>query len=268
MAVYSIITGASKGIGRALAVECAEKGRNLILVSLPGEGLSRFSAELSDSYDICTRYYETDLTAKGSIEEFYRWCSEENLQIDMLINNAGLGSQGSFELSTPAKFQNMMDLNMNVLVSMCWGAMPFLKKNDKSYILNVGSIGSFTPVPYKTIYSASKHFVLAFSDALYYELKNSPVFVACLCPGPTLTSSLHEAKIKEQGLPAELLTKKADEVAEYALKGLLKGKRIIIPGIGNKFIALLGRLLPVRWRLKLAGAAFSNSEFHHYDDRS
>lgn len=266
MSVYSIITGASKGIGKALAIECAKKGRNLILISLSDEKLPDFSCELSQTYNIETEYYETDLTAKESIHDFFDWCRENNLQIDMLINNAGLGSQGAFEQSSPEKFQGIMQLNMDAVVTMCWGAIPFLKQQDTSYILNVGSIGAFSPVPYKSIYSATKHFVLAFSDALHYELKDSSILVSCLCPGPTLTSSVHAAKVKEQGLKARLLTKKADEVAEHAIEKLLKGERIIIPGFGNRVIAGLSRLLPIKLRLKLAGAAFTNSSYHHHKD--
>lgn len=267
MTVYSIITGASKGIGKALAIECAKKGRNLILISLSNENLPDFSCELSKTYNIKTEYYETDLTAKGSVNDFFNWCREKELQIDMLINNAGLGSQGAFEQSSPERFQGIMQLNMDALVTMCWGAIPFLKKQEKSYILNVGSIGAFSPVPYKSIYSATKHFVLAFSDGLHYELKDSSILVSCLCPGPTLTSSVHAAKVKEQGIKARILTKKADEVASYAIENLLDGKRIIIPGIGNRVIAGLSRLLPVNLRLKLAGSAFTNSSYHHHKDR-
>lgn len=266
MSVYSIITGASKGIGKALATECAKRGRNLILISLPNENLAKLSCKLEKNYNIEIEYYETDLTCNGAIDDFFDWCLKKDLQINMLINNAGLGSQGSFEMSSPKKFQSIMQLNMDAVVSMCWGALPFLKKQNKSYILNVGSIGAFTPVPYKSIYSATKHFVLAFSDALHYELKESSIFVSCLCPGPTLTSSVHAAKVKEQGLKARLLTKKADEVAEYAIENLLKGERIIIPGFGNRLIAGLSRLLPVNLRLKLAGSAFTNSSYHHHRD--
>lgn len=266
MQVYSIVTGASRGIGKSLATECARKGRNLILISLPDEKLSELACELAKTYNIETEYYETDLTDSSSVRNFFKWCNRKNLGINMLVNNAGIGSQGLFEMSSPEKFRNIMQLNMDAMVNMCWGAIPFLKEYEKSHILNVGSIGAFTPVPYKSIYSATKHFVLAFSDALHYELKETAIFVGCLCPGPTITSRLHKAKVKEQGLKAKLLTKTADEVAEYAIRKLLGGKRIIIPGLGNKLIARLGRLLPTKWRLELAGSAFSGSSFHHYKD--
>lgn len=258
---YSIITGASKGIGKALATECAKMQRNLILVSLPGEDLAQVAQDLSSRYKIKTEYYETDLTANGSVEEFYDWCLNKNFSIDMLVNNAGLGSQGKFEFSSPGEFQKMMQLNMDTVVSMSWGALCFLKKHEQSYILNVGSIGSFTPVPYKTVYSSTKHFVLAFSDALYYELKNTPIFVGCLCPGPTITNQEHQEKIDELGWKARLLVKNANEVARHAIEGILNGDRVIVPGIGNKVIAILGRLLPISWRLKLAGATFEESSF-------
>lgn len=261
MSVYTVITGASRGIGKALAAQCAKKGRNLILISLPGEGLAQVAQTLSHTYNIDAEYYETDLTGNGAVGEFYDWCTKEQFEVDMLINNAGLGSQGKFEMSSPGTFQEMMQLNMNAVVSMSWGALPFLRKREQSYILNVGSIGSFTPVPYKTIYSATKHFVLAFSDALYYELKDTPIFVGCLCPGPTITNEQHREKVEELGLKAKFLAKSADEVAKEAVEGILNGKRIIIPGIGNKVVTLLGRYLPTKWRLRLAGGTFEESSF-------
>lgn len=263
MPVYTIVTGASKGIGRAMATECARRGRNLILVSLPGEELEETARALSEAHGVCAEFYETDLTADGSVDKFYGWCREREVRVDMLINNAGLGSQGKFEHSSPDYFRKLMQLNMNTVASMCWSGISFLKEHDRSYILNVGSIGAFTPVPYKTVYSATKHFVLAFSDALYYELKDSPVFVSCLCPGPTLTNDKQIKKIKEQGLKARLITKGADEVARSAIDGIMRGKRIIVPGFGNKLIMSLSRMLPIRLRLKLAAAAFSGSSFNY-----
>lgn len=262
MANYTIVTGASMGVGRALAGECARKNRNLILVSLPGEELREVAEELAGRYGIRAEYYETDLTEEGEVDRFYGWCREREFSIDMLINNAGMGSQGKFEFLPDRELLEMMNINMNALASMCRSGLPFLKEQERSYILNVGSLGAFTPVPYKTVYSATKHFVLAFSEALYFELKETPVFVGCLCPGPIITSERQREKVKDLGLRARMLTKNVDEVARSAIEGVLDRQRVIIPGVGNKVIAMLSRVLPTGWRLKLAASVFSGSSFN------
>lgn len=262
MAIYTVVTGASSGIGKAIAEECAKRGRNLILVSLPEEGLADIRTHLCSRYNIEAEYYETDLTREGAVSAFYEWCQEKDLSIDMLVNNAGTGMQGKFEVSSHEKMQQMMQLNMNAIVSMCWEGLPYLKKQEKSYILNVGSIGAFTPVPYKAVYASTKHFVRTFTDALFYELKDTSVFVGCLCPGPTTTSKEHLAKIKEVGWVARLLTTSAEEVAARAIKGILNKERLIIPGIANKILVRLCKLFPVRLKLTLGSSAFENSSFN------
>lgn len=260
---YSIITGASKGIGKALALECARKERNLILVSLPKEGLEKYGSFLADTYGVDVEVYETDLTAHGAVNELFDWCRTKDLNVDMLINNAGVGSQGSFEFSSPNEFQTMIKLNTESLVSMCWNAIPFLKEHEQSYILNVGSISSFTAVPYKAVYAATKSFILSFSNSLCYELSDSGISVSCLCPGPTITSEEQIGKVREQGFKAKAIMSRTHRVARRAIDGLLNHKRVIVPGWGNIFFTYLARFLPVKLKLALAGSTFSDSSFNH-----
>lgn len=261
---HSIITGASRGIGKALAMECAYRRRNLVLISLPDEQLRDYGDFLAGKYKVRVLIYETDLTCPGAANRFFEWCLDKKLNIDMLINNAGLGSQGRFEAASPCEIKSLMKLNMESMVSMCWNAIPFLKKNKRSYILNVGSISSFTAVPYKAVYAASKSFVLSFSNSLNYELSGSGIFVSCLCPGPTLTSQKQVDKVREQGLKARILISRTQEVAREAIKGMLKQKRVIVPGWGNKLFRVLAKFIPVKVKLMLGGMAFSNSSFNHH----
>jgi uncharacterized protein len=256
---YTIITGASMGIGKALAEQCAQRQRNLILVSLPGEGLPEFAGYLSTAYNIHTEPYEADLTVQEAVIKFYTWCYRNGFRVNTLINNAGLGSQGRFEHTSPHHVQAQIRLNIECLVSMCRNALPLLKQHEQSYILNVASISAFTPVPYKAVYSATKSFVLSFTNSLYYELKQTSISVSCLCPGPTLTNKRHIEKVRSQGLKAKILTTQAQYVAEVAIREMHRKERIIIPGWGNKLFALLAKILPVRMRLWLAGFSFSES---------
>lgn len=259
---YSIITGASQGIGKALAEEAAAAGHNLILLSLPDENLSESGKMISDRYGVEVHCHETNLTEDGSIEDFFNWCRHSGFDIDMLINNAGIGLQGEFTDSRQKDTQTMMKLNMEVVTSMTWHALPYLRKHSRSYILNVGSIISYMSVPYKALYAATKNFVLTFSNALRYELKDTPISVSCVCPGPTLTTEKRTEQVRQLGWKADILVKSPEEVAQAALKGLKKGKRIIIPGIANKFMVGLGKYLPTGIQLMIANSIFANSEFN------
>lgn len=259
---YSIITGASQGIGKALAQQAAAAGHNLILLSLPDENLSESGTEISDRYGVDVHCHETNLTEDGAIEDFFNWCHHSGFEIDMLINNAGIGLQGEFIDSNEEDTQTMMKLNMEVVSSMTRNALPYLRQHSRSYILNVGSIISYMSVPYKALYAATKSFVLTFSNALRYELKDTPISVSCVCPGPTLTTQKRTEQVRQLGWKANILVKTPEEVAQEALKGLKKGKRTIIPGITNKFMVGLGKYLPMGIQLMIASSIFANSEFN------
>jgi short-subunit dehydrogenase len=259
---YSIITGASQGIGKALAQQAAATGHNLILLSLPDENLSETGREISDRYGMEVHCHETNLTEEGAIEDFFNWCRHSGFEIDMLINNAGIGLQGEFIESNREDTQTMLKLNMDVVSSMTRNALPFLRKQPQSYILNVGSIISYMSVPYKALYAATKNFVLTFSNALRYELKDTSISVSCVCPGPTLTTQKRAEQVRQLGWKANILVKTPEEVAIAALKGLKKGKRTIIPGIANKFMVGLGKYLPTTIQLMIASSIFADSEFN------
>ncbi len=259
---YSIITGASQGIGKALAHQAAAAGHNLILLSLPDENLSESGKEISDRYGIEVHCHETNLTEDGTIEDFFNWCRHSGFEIDMLINNAGIGLQGEFMDSSEEDTRTMIKLNMEVVSSMTRNTLPFLRKHPRSYILNVGSIISYMSVPYKALYAATKSFVLTFSNALRYELKDTPISVSCVCPGPTLTTQKRTEQVRQLGWKANVLVKTPEEVAKAALKGLKKGKRTIIPGVANKFMVGLGKYLPTGIQLMIASSIFADSEFN------
>ncbi len=257
---YVLITGASRGIGEALAHECAGRGMDLILVALPGEKLAAVQETLVRKYQVRVQAYETDLTEPGAPEALYQWCLENNFTVSALVNNAGIGQQGAFEHAPIEGKLSLLQLNMLVPVSLVHHFLPMLKEREAGFILNVGSIASFMPIPYKCLYSASKTFVLSFSRSLRYELKDTSVTVSCLCPGPTLTNPQNRQNTRVVGRRGTLLEMEAREVARAAVSGMLAGKEIIIPGWKHRFIEFFSRCFPAAWTIPYSGNMFSVSK--------
>lgn len=240
--IYTLITGASAGIGKAMAEECARRGQHLILVALPQSNLVETATFLQKTFSIDVKVLELNLTVPASLQYLYDWCHEQQLKIDVLINNAGVGTHGSFELASISDYSNMIQLNNGAIVSLTHLFLPKLRENRQSYILNVGSFASKMPLPYKTVYSATKSFVLTFSRALQMELKPDNIHVSCLCPGPTTTQTMQKRNkdVKGRGI----LCKTPEEVAERAIDGLFKKEGVIIPGWKNRLMIRIGAILP------------------------
>ncbi|WP_420150561.1 SDR family NAD(P)-dependent oxidoreductase [Spirosoma sp.] len=255
----TLITGASRGIGRAIAQECAMRGHNLILVALPGESIDRIKQELINRYAIQVFTHETDLTNLQAPQRLYDWCLDNDLTVDTLINNAGIGQQGAFESLVVSGKLSLMQLNMLVPVNLVHLFLPMLRQHPVSYILNVGSVASFSPIPYKSLYSASKAFILTLSRALRYELRHTSVQVSCLCPGPTLTNEQTRLYARSLGRSGTLLEMAPGEVARYAVAGMLAGREIIVPGWKHKLVEMFARYLPKNWTIPASGRLFAQS---------
>lgn len=240
---YTLITGASAGIGKAMAEACARRGQNLVLVALHNSGLVETGFQLQHTYDVDVKVLELNLSVPASLQYLYDWCLEQGLKINVLINNAGVGNYSSFQKGTLNDYQNMIQLNTGAVVALTRLFIPRLRENRESYILNVGSFAAMMPLPYKSVYSATKSFVLTFSRALQMELKPFKVYVSCLCPGPTSTKTMNKRNHKIKN-GADFLSKTPEEVAERAIKGLFKKEGLIIPGWKNRLLISIGKLLP------------------------
>lgn len=241
--IYTLITGASAGIGKAMAAECARRGQNLILVALQNSGLAETAGCLQLQYGVDVKALELNLTAPHAIQYLYDWCHQQQLKINVLINNAGIGNYSIFQQAAYEDYQNMIQLNVNTVVALTHLFVPMLREHDTSYILNVGSFASLMPLPYKSVYAATKSFVLTFSRSLQMELKPYNIHVSCLCPGPTSTVSMrkrNQSIKKGKGI----LIKTPEEVASSAITGLFNKKGLIIPGWKNRFLIRLGQILP------------------------
>jgi short-subunit dehydrogenase len=242
--LYTLITGSSSGIGLSMAHECASRGMNLALVSLPGTGLTDRAAEISEKYSVDVRYLEIDLTERDSPEKVYDWCKGNNIEVNFLLNNAGVAGTASFPLTPPEYTDMRIQLNIRALSLLCRHFIPMLERNSRSYILNVGSMSAFFPIPYKSVYSATKAYVVSFSRSLAVELKTKGISVSVVCPNGVETNEGTFARIDAHNHWGAWTKIDSMELAKYSIDQTLKGKTVIIPKAINWFLLILGKLMP------------------------
>lgn len=242
----TLITGASSGIGKAMARYCGKKGMNLLLISLPGENLSQVADEIAKECHVFTDYLEIDLTLPDGPLKVHEWTLENGYDVNILINNAGVAGSSVFESSELKYIDDRILLNIRALVLLSRLFLPVLKRHPKSYILNVGSMAGFFSIPFKSMYSSSKAFVVSFSRSLKTELKGSGISISVLCPNGVQTNSKTEVNIKSHGKMGHLTQLNPEQVARKGIDGMLAGKFLIIPGVINYFLLFLRSILP-RW---------------------
>jgi len=253
---YALITGASRGIGKSIAIEMAAHGFDLLLVSRSEELLQKTSSEISAAHKIKVNHLAIDLTTAGATKKISDWCASNNYEVNALVNNAGYGIWGLFENVPLAEEQNMMQLHMNTMVELCHAFIPTLKKFKPAYILNVSSTAAFQAVPAMSVYAATKAFVITFTRGLQYELRDSGIKVSCLIPGTTDTSFMDRAKMDPLREIAKKFEMPPDSVAKAAVQGLLKGTLEIIPGFSNKASAVGTKFLPKRLAENIAASIY------------
>jgi short-subunit dehydrogenase len=242
---YALITGASKGIGRAIARELAARGYNVLLIARSGDLLQQLSAEIASRYGVKTDWMALDLSTGDAPQNVIDWCRAREYGVSVLVNNAGYGLSGPFEKYGLADHLNMMQLNMGTLVGMTRLFLPELHKHPRAYILNIASSAAYQAVPKLSLYAATKAFVLAFSRGLHQELHKSTVSVTCVSPGATDTDFPNRAQLGEKGMKAaEKFNMAPEAVAALAVKGMLAGKAEVITGFINKLGAAMAWLLP------------------------
>ncbi len=243
---YALITGASKGIGKAIAAELAQKGYGILLVARSAELLEEYATQLAAKYNVPTAYLAIDLAKPTSANEIFNWSTSNGFKISILINNAGYGLNGLIDDYTLEEHLQMMQVNMNSLVSLTYLFLPLLKKMERAYIGNIASGAAYQSVPGLNIYAASKAFVLSFSRGLAYELRKTNVRVTCVCPGATDTQFAIRANVTNE--KAVKMAKKFNmnpvSVAKISIKGILAGKAEVVPGFINKMARFFANILP------------------------
>ncbi len=242
---YALITGASKGIGKAIAEELAARKINLLLVARSGDLLTTLANELAAKHGIQVDYFATDLAQPGSVEQIMQWLNNKQYRVQVLVNNAGYGLSGHFDTYTVAEHRGMMEVNMMVPVALCRALLPQLKEQPKAYILNIASSAAYQAVPGLSVYAASKAFVLNFSRGLRYELRKSSISVTTVSPGSTDTGFAHRANVGPKALKtAEKVNMTPEAVARLAVNAMFAGKTELITGMINKLGAFFAWLLP------------------------
>lgn len=244
---FAVITGASLGLGKSFAQEMARHGNNLILVSLPGEGLPVFCNELERQYGINAVWYETDLSSRENVLSMSRDINDK-YDVSFLINNAGIGGTQKFEEASVLYIEKIIQLNVLATSLLTHQLLPNLRRQPCAYILNVSSLAAFSPIGYKTVYPASKAFVHAFSRGLYQELKDTNVFVSVVNPGPMRTNDEVKTRIKKQGFFAKITSLDPDKVARYCIHQLQKRDTVIMV---NQMSWLFLSILPIWIKLPL-----------------
>lgn len=242
MIAFTLITGASSGLGKDFAHEYAKAHQNLILLARRKDRLDELAAQLRTTYGVRVEVFSVDLSSDAALATFL-----DNLDptwfIDRLINNAGFGWHGSFEDSDPETLSAMIDVNVKALSVLAYRVIAGMKTNRRGEILNVASMAAFTPGPYMTEYYATKAYVLSFSMALREELKPYGIKVAALCPGPVHTEFFKVAANTPNGLMAAI-TLKSLPVVRQAIRGLSRNHSVTVPGLPFKLGRVAMKLVP------------------------
>jgi short-subunit dehydrogenase len=256
---YALITGASKGIGKEIARELAQRKYDLILVARSEELLRSLAAELSKDYNIKCEFFATDLSTSEGVEKTVLFAEKLSIELSVLVNNAGYGLWGRFDELHLNDLNSLMNINIHLPVILSYRLIPKLKKCKQSYILNIASTTAYQAIPKLAVYAACKSFVIQFSRALHYELLSSNISVTCVSPGTTDTNFMDAA-----GMHSESIRKKAEKVkmtpaavAKFAVESMFRKKKEAIPGWLNKISVALIPYLPKVVSEKIAAGIYN-----------
>lgn len=250
--VYTLITGASMGIGRAIAEECASRNFHLLLVALPGEELEATVDQLKNKYPVDIHHLGLDLTHSEAAQEVLAYCQANQLAVNMLINNAGFGSSGAFDTAKSAFYEKMIQLNVLNTVVLTRLFIPELQKHQSAYILNTGSAAAFFDMPYKLVYSATKSFVYSFSRALRMELRSyTNISVSVICPAGVTTNEEVRQRTQQMGWVAVKTSLEPEFVAKQAINGMLARKALILPGLVAKIYFIASKVIPYQLKMSI-----------------
>lgn len=239
----ALVTGASRGLGRELARLLAADGHSLVLVARSEGALAEVAGELEGSVDV--RVLPADLSRAEERERIAAVLEEEGIRIATLVNNAGFGTYGPFAGAERTEELDQIRVNVEAVTDLTHRFLPGMRSMGRGRILNVASTAAFQPGPLMAVYYATKAYVLSFSEALAEELSGSGITVTCLCPGPTRTEFHARADMEDSRL-LTLGRMEAEAVARRGYEGLLRGKRVVVPGFANRLGSILARILPQR----------------------
>lgn len=255
---YTLITGGSAGIGRSLAFECARRKMNLLLVALPKPELASTAEKIMSEFDVDVRFLGIDLIKPESPREVFEWCRREDYRVNYLINNAGVAGAEPFGESDPEYIDLRILLNIRALVMMTRYFIPMLKECSPARILNIGSLSGYFSIPYKSVYSASKAFVISFSKSIALELKDSDIRVSVVCPNGVESNTTSSARISTHGFMGKLVKISSDRLAKLTLNKVDRGHKVIIPLFVNRLLLVINSILPQNLTGRILMKEFKN----------
>ena len=257
----ALVTGASDGIGLEFSDILAARGYDLVLVARREDKLNEVSAKLSEKYGVNCTVMAADLSVSQAAQTLFQRTCEQNLQIDFLVNNAGLLHNGVFTELSLAEQERMITVNVLALTSLSHLYANDMATRKKGYILNLASLAAWMAIPNQNVYAATKAYVLSFTQALANEMKaaNNGVVVSALCPGYTATKMMDNPDQGAKLRIAPNMMMSAKDVAEAGIKGCLVGKSAIVPGVANKITAAITRLFSKTLLTKLVGSFYRNN---------
>jgi short-subunit dehydrogenase len=239
---FTLITGASSGIGEAFAMRLAAEKHNLVLVARSEEKLRVLCDVLSAKHDVTCRYYAIDLLDYEADLQLFNETEKNGLEIDWLINNAGFGSAGDFAALDLEKELEIIDLNVSALVALTYRYLQRMRERRSGTIINVSSAAGFQPIPFMATYAASKAFVSSFSEAIAEENRPFGIQVLALCPGSTKTNFFEASKIDR---PIQVKGQQTvDQVVDTAMRAVRTNRTKVVSGWANYIGAIAGTLVP------------------------
>jgi short-subunit dehydrogenase len=239
-----LITGASAGIGRALAREFARGGHDLLLVGRDEPALAQLVQECRSEFSVEAVALTNDLSRPRAAAEIIEWARARRAEVAVLVNNAGFSVHGAFVETEVARELELVRIQIDCLLELTKGFLPAMLSRRAGRILNVSSVYAYAPVPYQSVYGACKAFLLFFSQALASEVADSGITVTVLCPGSTRTEFRRRAGIQEKNTQAGM---SAEAVAAAGYRATMAGRSTVVPGAINWLFTLLARHMPWDW---------------------
>jgi short-subunit dehydrogenase len=238
---WAIITGASSGIGKALAFEFACGGFNLVLTARNGSALSEIAAQCAEKHGVDTEVVTADLGRPEAVDHLIAALSARPRRYEVLVNNAGFGIHGDFVSTDIEQNVELVNVQLTAALRLTKAVLPAMIERRSGRILNVASVYSYSPVPLQSVYSACKAFLLSFSSSLQNEVRDAGVTITVFCPGTTQTQFRSRAGISERRKDSGMT---AESAARIAYVETLRGTHVVVPGLLNRIFVFLARLLP------------------------
>jgi short-subunit dehydrogenase len=248
---FALVTGGSQGIGKCIAQRLAGCGYGIVLVALPGPELAAAAFEIRRRFGVRVETIGVDLTEDNAPLVVWKTVRQLKICVTILVNNAGIGYIGRFEDYDPSYYVRLVRLNALAAIQLTYYFMPMLREAPLAYVLNISSAASLVPTPFKSVYAASKQFVLHFSLALREELADQHISVTTICPNAVVTNGRQREYFKHANWLARSVALLPEQVAAESLKAMFGKKSYVVPGKISRMLKVIVDILPLRMRIRM-----------------